>query len=298
MVGELAALATAVCWSFTSVFFSIGGRRVGSAVVNRTRLLFAIVFISVFHLFVEGVLFPFGTEPWRWGILTLSSILGLGLGDGALFYAFVLIGPRLSMLVMTLVPVFSAFFAWLAFGESLRPIEFVGMGITIVAIGWVVSERRAPNATQERDPNYLLGLGMAVLGALGQTSNLVVTKYALLDGYSALSATLIRIFVALIALWLLAGWRGEVRSSINKLQDRGALLAIMAGALVGPFLGIWFSLIAVQNSRVGIASTIMALPPVLLIPLTAIFLKEKVTARALLGTGIAIGGVSLLFLTG
>jgi drug/metabolite transporter (DMT)-like permease len=298
MVGELAALATAVCWSFTSVFFSIGGRRVGSAVVNRTRLLFAIVFISVFHLFMEGVLFPFGTESWRWGILTLSSILGLGLGDGALFYAFVLIGPRLSMLVMTLVPVFSAFFAWLAFGESLRPIEFVGMAITIAAIGWVVSERRTADPSQEHNPNYLFGLGMAVIGALGQTANLVVTKYALIDGYSALSATLIRIFVALIALWLLAGWRGEVRSSISKLQDRRALLAIMAGALVGPFLGIWFSLIAVQNSRVGIASTIMALPPVLLIPLTAIFLKERVTLRALLGTGIAIGGVSLLFLSG
>lgn len=92
MIGQLAAIATAFCWSATAVFFSYSGQRIGSAVVNRSRLLFALAFISLTHLLLEGSLFPLGAEPFRWGWLGLSSVLGLVLGDAALFYAYVLIG--------------------------------------------------------------------------------------------------------------------------------------------------------------------------------------------------------------
>jgi drug/metabolite transporter (DMT)-like permease len=294
--GELAALGTAFCWSLTAVFFNYSGRRVGSDVVNRMRVVFAVLLLGTMHWLLQGSVFPFDAEPWRWGWLTLSSVLGLAVGDGALFYAYTLIGPRIAMLLMTLVPVFSSLLAWLFFDETIAPLEMAGIAITVAAVGWVISERATAQRAAPSRQQYGLGLGMALVGALGQTSNLVVTKFALIDGYSALSATLIRVVVALVFLWLWAGWQGNVRSGLRKLSDRRALLAIAGGAFVGPFLGIWLSLIAVQATRVGIASTIMALPPVILIPFSALLFKEHVSWRALVGTGFAIGGVALLFL--
>lgn len=294
-MGELAALATAVCWSLTGIFFSYSGRRVGSEVVNRVRLGFAILYISLAHLALQGTLFPWGTEGWRWGWLALSSVLGLALGDGALFYAYVLIGPRLAQLVMAGVPIMSAFVAWLAFGETLSGWEMVGIVVALAGIVWVITEKQ-PAAIPGQSRQYGLGLLMALGGALGQTANLIFARYALADGFSALSATEIRLVVGAVVLWGWSGLRGEIRPILSKLSDRRALSALAGGALVGPFLGIWLSLWAIQHTRVGIASTLMALPPVLLLPLSALFFGERITWRGVLGTLITFAGVSFLFL--
>ncbi len=295
--GELAALGTAVMWSLTGVLFSYSGRRIGSDTVNRTRLLFAILYISLTHLVLEGVLFPFEARLWRWGWLTLSSLLGLVLGDGALFYAYVLIGPRLAMLVMSLVPILSALAAWVAFGETISRPEALGITVALAGVAWVITERQTGQRDLQAQRQYGLGLLMAFLGALGQTSNLIFSKFALVDGFSALSATQIRLVVGALALW---GWtllRGEIGPMVARLRDRRALAAIAGGALVGPFLGIWLSLLAVQTTRVGIASTLMALPPIFLIPLTYLLFAERITLRAIAGTITALAGVTLLLLS-
>ena len=283
----------------------MGSKRIGASVVNMTRLLFALAFISVFHYYRFGSVLPWGTESWRWGVLAVSSILGLVIGDGALFFAFMRIGPRLSMLVMTLVPIIGAMFAWLCFGETILPIEFAGVAITVLAIGWVVSEKRQTRTTamesdqhQHDDPRYFwIGVGLAFVGVLGQTANLVLTKYALVDDYSELSATLARVLVAVVWLVIWTVMNGSLVETVKKYKDVRALCYVAAGAFVGPFLGIWLSYIAIQKTRIGVAATIMATPPLLLLPLSAFFLKEHVSARAITGTVLAIVGVALLFLT-
>lgn len=293
--GEVAALATAVCWSFTAIFFSYSGRRVGSGVVNRSRLVFAFLFLIVTHRLLEGSFFPWGTEPFRWGWLGISSLLGLVIGDAFLFRAYVMIGPRLSMLVMSTVPIFSTIFGWVLFGELISSIEIAGILLAVAGIGWVVTEGQS-------DPlfavgkEYRRGLLFALGGALGQVANLVTARYALVDEYSAVSATLIRIFIGLIVLWGMATIQGQFRDTLRKWRDPLALRAMVGGAFVGPFLGIWFSLIAVQNTRLGIASTLMALPPVILIPLEYLFYRHRVSPRGIVGTLVAITGVALLFL--
>lgn len=294
LIGELAALATAVCWSFTAIFFSYSGRRVGSGVVNRSRLLFAFLFLLLTHRLLEGTFFPWGTESFRWGWLAVSSLLGLVLGDAFLFQAYVLIGPRLSMLVMSTVPIFSTIFGWILFGEVISAVEVAGIALAVAGIGWVVTEGQSDSLFAQ-GAAYRRGLLFALAGALGQVANLVTARYALVDDYSAISATLIRILIGLIVLWGVAAVQGKVRSTLELWRDRLALRAIVAGAFVGPFLGIWFSLIAVQNTRLGIASTLMALPPVLLIPLEYVIYKHKVSPRAIIGTVLAMIGVALLF---
>ncbi|MCH2183041.1 MAG: DMT family transporter [Mariniblastus sp.] len=295
-IGELAALATAVLWAITSLFFTVASRLIGAGSVNRLRLGMAMVLIALFHWWTTGSLFPFETEPWRWGVLSLSSLLGLVIGDGALFLAFIYIGPRLTLLVMIVVPVMTALFGWICFGESLDGQEQLGILVTLLAIGWVVFEKRGSAGVSELYPpdKYVIGIVLALVGAVGQTANLIVTKYALIDGYSTLSATEVRIFVALVILWMLAGCQGQLVRSFKQMRNPVAALFVLAGAIAGPFLGIWFSYVSIQNTRVGIAATIMATPPLLLIPLSALFFKEKTSWRGWVGTIVAFLGIVLL----
>lgn len=292
--GEIAALATAVCWSFTAIFFSFSGRRIGSDVVNRSRLLFAFGFLLITHRILEGAFFPFGVEPARWGWLALSSLLGLVLGDAFLFRAYVLVGPRLSMLMMATVPILSTLSGWILFGEVISTAELVGVGLAVGGVAWVVTEGQTDPQLADNH-TYRKGLMFAFLGALGQVANLVTARFALVDDFPAISATIIRILVALVVLWGLAAVRGQVRHTFTQWRDRAAFRALLAGSTVGPFLGIWFSLIAVQNARLGIASTLMALPPVILIPLEYLIYKRRISRRSTVGTVLAMAGVALLF---
>ena len=295
-LGELAALATAFCWSTTAIFFSYSGRRIGSHVVNRSRLIFALLFIALSHLVLEGTLFPLGVEPFRWGWLGVSSVLGLVLGDTFLFYAYVLIGPRLSMLMMSLVPIINTVAGRVLFQETISGFELGGILLAVAGVAWVVTEPRVEGTVVE-NKQYGRGLLAALAGALGQATNLIAAKYGLVGDFPPVSATLIRLLVAVIVLWGLAALRGEAGATVRKWRDRKSFWAMMGGTISGPFLGIWLSMVAVQLARLGIASTLMALPPVILIPVEYIVYRTRVSARGLVGTVVAIGGVALILLT-
>jgi drug/metabolite transporter (DMT)-like permease len=297
LIGQLAALGTAACWSLTAIFFSYSGRIVGSDVVNRSRLAFALLFISVTHLILQGSLFPVGAEPYRWGWLALSSILGLVLGDTFLFRAYVLIGPRLSMLMMSSVPIISTALAWLILGEQISGTAMLGIVIAVTGIAWVVSERQ-PGRTVVENKQYRLGLSFGLLGAVGQASNLIAAKNGLAGNFPTISATSIRILVALIVLWILAALQGQVGQTVHQLRNRQAFPAIVGGTITGPFLGIWLSLVAVQLIPVGIAATLMALPPVILIPIGYVVYRERVSRRGVMGTLVAFAGVAVILLIG
>lgn len=293
--GELAALGTAVCWSFTAIFFSFSGRLIGSDVVNRSRLIFAFLFLMISHYILEGTLFPTDAEAFRWFWFTISAVLGLVLGDTFLFKAYVMVGPRISTLLMSTVPIYSVFFGWLLFDEVITAVEFSGVLLAVGGIAWVVTEKQAGQGGGEKRL-YKLGILFGLLGALGQVTNLVTARFGLVGDYSSTSASMIRIFVALIILWSLAAIRGQVRFTFRQWRNRKAFPPMLAGSFVGPFLGIWLSLIAVQYARLGIAATLMALPPILLIPIEYILFRRRVSTRGIVGTAIAITGVALIFI--
>ena len=301
-IGELAALATAVLWSFTGIQFTFAGRRVGSAVVNRTRLALAVFYLSIAHLLLNGQWWPVGAGAERWFWLGLSGIIGLAIGDAFLFQAYVTIGPRRAAVVMTTVPVMSTMLAWLWFGEVLTAVELLAIAVTLFGVAWVVSERRNNRSrisfAGDADRRvYLIGVLLALGGAAGQAVGLLLSKKGLEGGFPPLSATVIRMVVATVAIWLVTVLRGQAPATVHALRDRRALVLIAGGALTGPFLGVWNSMIAVQNAPVGIAATLMSLSPVVLIPLSRYFFGERITSRAIVGTLIALTGTALIFLT-
>jgi drug/metabolite transporter (DMT)-like permease len=296
--GEIAALLTAVCWSFNSVVFTRAGKRVGAATVNIMRLWIAVPALALLHWLLFATPFPFAIEPGRFLYLGVSGLIGFVIGDAMLFESFLLIGPRLAMLLALLVPVCSALLAWVFLGEKLLALEIVSMLVTIGGIAWVVAEKTVPvDALTSREPRkYRLGILLAAGGALGQAVGLLFSRLGLAGGYSAISATLVRVGVAAVALAFLSLFQGKVHAHLAKMKDKKALLEISAGALTGPALGVVLSLVAIAHTHIGVASTLMSLTPVLLLPVSHFLFKEKITSRAIIGTLIALSGVILLFL--
>lgn len=292
-LGEITAIATAFCWAVTSIFFSYGGRQVGSVVVNLSRLLFAFLMMASTHFFLFGDFLPVQAEPFRWGWLGLSALLGFVIGDSGLFQAFILVGPRLASLIMALVPIFSTFFGWLFFGETVTYLEFTGIILTISGVAWVVTEKRG--RTQVENKLYGQGIIFGLVGVLGQASGLITSKFGLVDGFPPASANVIRILAGMTILWLLAAFRGQVGFTIKQWRHKKALYAIWGGTLTGPFAGVWLSLTAIQLTRVGIAATLMALTPIMVIPLSYFIFGERITVRSIVGTIVAVIGVALIF---
>jgi drug/metabolite transporter (DMT)-like permease len=294
-LGEIAALATGILWAFTSVFFTLAGRRVGAVVVNRTRLLAALLFLTLTHTVLQGKLFPLPIEPQRFFWLSVSGIIGLALGDAALFHALVLVGPRITTLLMAAVPVISTFLAWAFLGERLTSFELLAVGITVGGIAWVVAEKRSNSVGQE-GKQYALGILAGLGGAVGQAVGLVTAKKGLTGDFPPISGVVIRMVAATAVMWLWTLLKGEGRSTIQRARSGKALLLIVAGAFVGPFLGVWLSLIAIDSTLVGLASTLMALTPIFVIPLVRIVFHERVSIRAVLGTLVAMVGVAMIFM--
>ena len=295
--GELAALGTAALWAFSSILFTIGGRRVGSMIVNRVRLALAVLFVGGMHWLLFGQPFPTGTEPYRYAWLALSALIGLVIGDGLLFQCYVLVGPRIGVLLLSMSPIFGTALAWIFLGERLTPQELGAMAVALGGVTWVVLERGKGAGARISSRTYAIGILFGLGAALCQATNLVMAKQGLAGGYPALSGTMIRMTFAATVMWVWAAVIGEFGRTIRKVRADGqAARAITAAAFIGPFLGVWLSMIAVQSSRIGIASTLMAMTPVLSLPLVRIVFKERVTPRAVLGTLVAMAGVAAMIL--
>lgn len=298
LVGELAALGTAFCWSFSSIFFTAGSKRVGSLVVNRARLVAAVLLVGTAHLVLLGRFFPFDAEPQRMLWFALSALVGLVLGDTLLFQSYILVGTRIGMLLMSLNPIFGALLAWPLLGETLSLPEIGAMVLALAGATWVVLERSggANGAAPTDRRRYALGAALAVASGLCQALGLIIAKRGLVGDFAPLSAVIIRMSSAMIVMWALAAAQGQVTTTIRALRrDRRAEFAILGGAVAGPFLGVWLSMVAVQNARVGIASTLMAMTPIMLLPLVRLIYRENVSARAAGGTLLAVAGVAIMF---
>ena len=283
-------------WTFSAVFFTFASRRCGASVVNRLRLAFALVFLAAAHWITQGSLLPLNAAPARWIWLGVSGIIGLTLGDLALFQAYINIGPRLGTLIMSMVPVFSTILAWLFLGETLRPVQIAGILLTVAGIAIVVLERKEAGGPAQDRRSYLLGILFGFLAAVGQTTGLILTRRGVEGGFPALSAVLIRVLVACFVAWLAALVTRQTSKTLAVLKEPKTSGLVLAGSFVGPFLGVWFSTIAVQQTAVGIAATLSSLNPIMLLPFSGWLFGDKITPRAILGTSLTIGGVIILFL--
>jgi len=296
-LGEVASLFTAVCWSTNAVLFSKAGGRVGSATVNMVRLGVALAVMLSLHLALAGTLLPHALGPGRLAWLGASGLIGFALGDALLFEAYILLGPRLTVLVFTLWPVFAALLAFGFLGQSMTLPRIAAMLVTLGGIALVVSEKGQAGPGQGRPRSFVIGLFLALGGALGQAVGFLFSKFGMAGGLSPISANLVRVAAGVLALGAWQAVRGELFPNLRKLKDTRAALLIGLGALFGPVIGVVLSLYAINHAHyMGVASTIMSLSPVILLPYSVFIERERVGAVAVAGTVISIGGAAALFL--
>ena len=292
-IGEISALLTATLWGGTSLAFTAAIRRVGSVQVNVTRMVLASCYLLITVL-VMG--FPTNVSTEQFLYLALSGIAGLVLGDSFLFKAYQDVGPRIAMLVMSMAPAISAVLAYVFLGETLSGMATVGILVTVGGIALVVFDRQQGDVTERRVKSG--GIFYALIGATGQAVGLILAKQAFLVGaLHPMVATLARILVAVALLgpaMMVAGFYKNPFRTFG--HERRAFAFTSLGAFLGPYLGITGSLIAVSTTKVGIAATLMATTPIVMLPMVRYITKEELTWKAMTGAVIAVAGVAILFL--
>jgi drug/metabolite transporter (DMT)-like permease len=306
-IGITAGLATAALWTATAVCFEAAARRIGSSTVNLLRLLIAAVFFVALSLYRTGQLGPVGLSGATWRDLTLSGFIGFSVADLMLFQACVLLGARLAMLIYASVPAMTGIAGFVILGERVSTLGACGMAITSAGICLAIVGKRN-SAEPERVPTRA-GILLAVGASAGQAAGLLLAKHGA-GGMDPFSATEIRVMAGLVGFFLIAMLSGQLPQLLSivgtalGLRQRGdaaavvttraALLVLTVGAVLGPFLGVSLGLLSTQLLAAGIASTLMSLVPVLLIPVSALALHERVTVIEVLGTLVALVGVVLL----
>ena len=300
LIGNTAAVLTSCLWAGSSLLFTTAGKRIGYFSVNAYRSLMAVVLLVVAQIFVLGSVLPAASnEQWFW--MSLSGIVGLGIGDFGLFAAYVLIGPRRSTLIMALSAIFAAIGAYIMLGETLSYLATIGIAITIAGIIIVLLEKENhENTTIDGDKQKTWGIFAAFVAALCQGIGLVFSKKGMYIGVTAamnpISAAMIRMTTATLFIFICALFLRKLPELQETTKDKKGLKYIAGGAIIGPFFGMTLSMLAVANTGTGIAQTLMSLMPIVIIPLLWVIYKEKTNLRGIIGAVFAVVGVAILFL--
>ncbi len=293
-LGELAAIATALCWAISPIAFEYAGKKVGSLSVNYIRLIIAFLFIGVYTLFTRGMFLPLDASINSWIWLLVSGIIGFVIGDFFLFEAYVQIGARLTMLIMATVPILSALADYIIMGQKLTLLDVIGMLVTIYGIAIVILVKDSGNKTVKFS-KPIKGMVYAFLGAAGQSFGLIFSKLGM-GSYDAFAATQIRTIAGIIGFTIIITYSKGWSNLLKVFKDVKVMKYVTFGSFFGPFLGVSFSLLALQYTATGIASTIMSISRILIIPASIMIFHEKVTKKEILGAFISILGVGILFI--
>jgi len=292
--GEFSAILVALFWTITALAFESASKKVGSLPVNIIRLILGFLFLSLLNLIIRGRFFPTDASVHNWIWLSVSGLIGFVLGDLFLFKSYTIIGAWFAMLMMTLAPPLAAIFGRIILGETMDLKSISGMILTLIGIAIALfSKNLENNKLSIRKP--FKGIMFAFFGALGQALGIVFSKYGMQE-YSPFPSTQIRIITGMIGFALIITLSGRWNAVLAALKDRKGMTAITTGSFFGPFLGVSFSLMAVKYTSAGIASTIMAIVPILIIPPSIFLFHHKITVREIVGTVLSVGGVALFFL--
>jgi len=292
-LGEIYSLLTAVFWTITAISFELAGRKIGSLSVNYIRLVIGFVLISIFTAFSRGMILPLDATASAWIYLSISGLIGFVIGDLFLFQAYLEIGSRISMLIMALVPPITAVLGFITMREIISFSDFIGMAVTILGISAVVLVKN-PEGGNFQFSRSIKGIAYAFVGALGQSLGLIFSKIGM-GSYDPFAATQIRIIAGLIGFTVVFIFMKRWDKLKEAVKNKEATKYLFLGSLFGPFLGVSFSLLAIQYTTTGVSSTITSIIPVLIIPLSIYVLKEKVSPKEIVGAVISVIGVSILF---
>lgn len=323
-VGELISLGVALSWTATALFAEVGSKRMGSLPFNTIRMTMSLAFLVITLWLVMGVPYPRYADGGTWTWLLLSGVVGYVIGDYCLMQGYIHIGSRFGQLFMTLSAPTAAITGRVFLGEQMRPAAIIGMIVTLSGIALSILSKS--DDSQQHGIRFKLparGIFYAAMAGICQGFGLVMSKVGLTHYDATLSAvgiaqdavfegallqlpvsvsmsfaaTTIRAYIGLTGFFLTLmifdrdGF-GKLRHAVS---DRKAMWCVFASTIFGPFIGVSASLLATQFTSAGIAQTLFALTPILIIAPAAMFFHQKVTAREVIGAVVSVAGVCLFF---
>ena len=322
-IGELISLGVALSWTATALFAEVGSKRMGSLPFNTIRMTMSLVLLTVTLWLVMGVPYPRYADVSTWTWLLLSGVVGYVIGDYCLMQGYIHIGSRFGQLFMTLSAPTAALTGRLLLGEQMRPIAILGMVVTLSGIALSILSKSDGSNHGIRFKLPAKGIFFAAMAGICQGFGLVLSKVGLTHYDAALTATgisgdsvfanavlplpvsvsmsfaatTIRAYIGLVGFFLalvLFNKDGLVQLH-HAVNDRKALWCVLASTIFGPFIGVSASLLATQFTSAGIAQTLFALTPILIIAPSSLLFHQKVTLREVLGAIISVAGVCLFF---
>ena len=288
-IGEIAALSAALLWAISSVVYSRLGLKISPLQLNFYKGIIAIALI-VITLLIQGAAFE-DLSSYTIALLSLSGIIGIGLGDTAYFAALNSLGARRTLLLETSSPPMGALLALIFIGEQLTYSAWCGILLTILGIAWVISERNPVNRVNVSRQGIVWG----ILAAIAQATGAVISRYALIQSdISPLESTLIRLVggtAIVVGLLFL-----PTAKQIPQWQPSARTLGIIAIAAFGStYLGIWLQQTSLKFAPTGIAQTFLATSPLFILPIVALQ-GENISLRAILGVVISLSGIAVMFI--
>ena len=307
-LGEIISLVVAVSWTVTAWFADKESHRVGAMVTNALRLSLAVVFLAVLLWFTVGRPYPVYADSRAWFWLSLSALVGYVFGDWCLFNCYLSIGARFGQLFMTIAPPTAAFAGWLLLGESLSWKAAFAMLVTLAGIAISILSRG--DGRQVRLDLPLKGVLLGIGAGLGQGFGLVLSKigmehYAaaippdapsLMESMLPFASTMIRAVIGGAGFLLILALQKDLGGFVKAVKDPVSMKYASLITLFGPALGVSLSLMAVRYANAGIASTLMALTPVIILLPEVLVNKKRIRFKEILGVVVSVTGVALFFL--
>lgn len=310
-LGEIISLAVALSWTATALFADVASHRIGALPLNLIRMVISLLMLAGLLWAVTGSPCPVYADGGTWLWLALSGLVGYVFGDFCLFNSYIVFGSRYGQLFMTLAPPTAGIAGWLMLGEALSWKSWLAMAVTLTGIGMSILVRGGgDHGPRLRLKLPLKGVLYGIGAGVGQGVGLVLSKIGLEHYASAVPAdapqsvtammpfagTFIRAIAGLAGFFLILLLRKELWRVGTAVRDRKGMTFATLTTFFGPFIGVSLSLMAVQYAKAGIASTLMALTPVLIILPYAIMKHQKISGKEVLGAFVTIAGVAMFFL--
>lgn len=308
-IGEIISLIVALSWTATALFADIASHRLGALPLNLIRMVISLLMLAVLLWCVTGTPGPAYADGTTWMWLALSGLVGYVFGDFCLFNSYIVFGSRYGQLFMTLAPPLAGISGWLMLGESLSWKSWIAMLVTLsgIAISILVRGGEDRRLTLKLPlKGVLFGIGAGV----GQGVGLVLSKIGL-DHYATalppdapqsvvammpFSGTFIRAIAGMLGFFVILALRKELGKVKTACGDGKGMKFALLTTFFGPFIGVSLSLMAVQYAKAGIASTLMALTPVLIIVPYAIMKHQRISFKETFGAFVTVAGVAMFFL--
>ena len=287
-MGESLALAAAFGWVGSSVFLERASKETGTLAVNLIRLIIALLFLGVITYVKRGLALPLDVTKESLKFLSISGLFGLFLGDFFLYKSYIKIGPRITLLVMTFSPVAVSILSFFILGEKIEGFKVLGMLLTIIGIAIVILKKKNDKEFSK------VGFIYALLAMLGESLGIIFTRLGSIE-YDSFATIQVRTIPAILAFIVYISLKKEWSNIKEGIVNKKGMIYIVLGTIVAT-LGVTALVEAMKYANVGIVSTLAATSPILIIPISIIFFKEKVSILEGIGALISFVGITIFFI--